>query len=77
MQTSKRAQDYLNTITKTTKLMNQYLNEEDYGSLKKLIDDLEIVCPVSGTKNWTDIRKFNLMFSTKIDLWLIKLQTFI
>ena len=66
LQTSERVQDYLNTITKTTKLMNQYLIEEDYGSLKKLIEEIGIVCPVSGTKNWTDIRKFNLMFSTKI-----------
>ena len=66
LQTSARVQDYLNTITKTTKLMNQYLIEEDYGSLKKLIEEIGILCPVSGTKNWTDIRKFNLMFSTKI-----------
>lgn len=27
---------------------------------------LEIVCPISGTKNWTDVRQFNLMFSTEM-----------
>ena len=31
-----------------------------------MIDDLEIKCPVSGTSNWTEVRQFNLMFSTKI-----------
>ena len=66
LNTSVRAQDYLKKINKTTNLMNQHLSNEDYISLKKLIDDLEIVCPVSGTKNWTEIRKFNLMFSTQL-----------
>ena len=32
--------------------------------MKKIIDDEGIVCPVSGTANWTDIRQFNLMFKT-------------
>ena len=31
-----------------------------------MIEELEIVCPVSGTKNWTDVRQFNLMFSTQM-----------
>ena len=31
-----------------------------------LIVDLEIVCPISGTKNWTEVRQFNLMFSTEL-----------
>ena len=34
--------------------------------LKNIINDLEIKCPVSGTSNWTDVRQFNLMFSTKM-----------
>ena len=33
---------------------------------KQLIVDLEIPCPISGSKNWTDVRQFNLMFSTEI-----------
>ena len=32
--------------------------------MKKIIDDEGIVCPVSKTANWTDIRQFNLMFKT-------------
>ena len=40
------------------------LNNSDLVELKRIIEDNEIVCPVSGTKNWTDVRQFNLMFST-------------
>jgi glycyl-tRNA synthetase len=34
--------------------------------VKALIEELGIVCPVSGTKNWTDVRQFNLMFKTQM-----------
>jgi len=44
--------------------MEQYIAQDDYESLKKLIIDRHVVCPVSNTCNWTDIRQFNLMFST-------------
>lgn len=37
----------------------------DLAGLKKLIEDNKIKCAVSGTVNWTDIRQFNLMFSTE------------
>ncbi|MFD2920132.1 glycine--tRNA ligase [Terrimonas rubra] len=37
----------------------------DLAGLKKLIEDNKIKCAVSGTANWTDIRQFNLMFSTE------------
>ncbi len=46
--------------------MVQALTDNDLAALKQLIEDLEIVCPISGTKNWTDVRQFNLMFETKI-----------
>lgn len=35
-------------------------------ALKQIIIDEEIVDPISGTKNWTDVRQFNLMFSTEM-----------
>jgi len=38
----------------------------DLAAIRQIIIDNEIVCPVSGTKNWTDVRQFNLMFSTEI-----------
>ena len=42
------------------------LKNDDLEELKKIIVDCEIVCPVSGTKNWTDVKQFNLMFKTQI-----------
>jgi glycyl-tRNA synthetase len=42
------------------------LNDSDLAELKQIIIDNEIVCPVSGTRNWTDVRQFNLMFATEI-----------
>lgn len=38
----------------------------DLASLKQLIEDLGIVDPISGSKNWTDVRQFNLMFATEL-----------
>ncbi len=45
--------------------LNVCLQNEDLKGLKDLIVIHEIACPVSGTKNWTDVRQFNLMFSTQ------------
>jgi len=42
------------------------MNETDLAGIKSLIEELEIACPVSGTKNWTDVRQFNLMFATQM-----------
>jgi glycyl-tRNA synthetase len=42
------------------------LERNDLADVKLLIEELGIVCPVSGTKNWTDVRQFNLMFSTQM-----------
>lgn len=46
--------------------MDELLAKGDYQSLKKLIEENKITCAVSETSNWTDIRQFNLMFSTQI-----------
>ena len=40
------------------------MNESNFEDLRQLILDCEIVCPISGTRNWTEVRQFNLMFST-------------
>ena len=42
------------------------MNKMDLEELKQIILDEEIVCPISGTRNWTDVRQFNLMFSTEM-----------
>jgi glycyl-tRNA synthetase len=45
--------------------MEALLAAEDFSGLKKLIEDYKMVCSVSDTCNWTDVRQFNLMFSTE------------
>ena len=42
------------------------LNDMNLEELRQIILDEEIVCPVSGTRNWTEVRQFNLMFSTEM-----------
>ena len=42
------------------------LNDNNLDDLRQIIVDEEIACPVSGTKNWTEVRQFNLMFSTEM-----------
>ncbi len=42
------------------------LNANDLEELRRIILDCEIVCPISGTRNWTEVRQFNLMFSTQM-----------
>eukprot|EP01037_Dinobryon_pediforme_P012442 gene12441-12529_t len=46
--------------------MDTALKNEDLPRLKDLIIEHEIACAVSGTRNWTDVRQFNLMFSTQM-----------
>ncbi|MDR2562390.1 MAG: glycine--tRNA ligase [Prevotellaceae bacterium] len=46
--------------------MFEALNANKLDDLRELIVDCEIACPVSGTRNWTDVRQFNLMFSTQM-----------
>jgi len=42
------------------------LEQSDLEGLRNIIVEEEIVCPVSGTRNWTEVRQFNLMFGTKL-----------
>ena len=42
------------------------MNANDLNELRQIIIDEEIVCPISGTKNWTEVRQFNLMFTTEM-----------
>lgn len=48
------------------KRMARSLEAEDLADVKALIEELEIVCPVSGSKNWTEVKQFNLMFGTRL-----------
>ncbi|HZZ74973.1 MAG TPA: glycine--tRNA ligase [Puia sp.] len=46
--------------------MDKLLAQSDFDGLKKLIEEKNIKCSVSGTSNWSDVRQFNLMFSTQL-----------
>ncbi|WP_028295381.1 glycine--tRNA ligase [Olivibacter sitiensis] len=46
--------------------LDSALEADDLPRLKTLIEEYEIVCPISGTRNWTEVRQFNLMFSTQM-----------
>lgn len=52
-------------IESILKKMNSFLKENDLGGLKNLIEELEITDSISGSKNWTEVRQFNLMFETQ------------
>src|SRR6202008_4681699 len=45
--------------------MDSLLAIDDFAGLKTLIEDNKINCSISKTSNWTDVRQFNLMFSTE------------
>ena len=53
-------------IDEVRKRMADALNANDLNELRQIIIDCEIACPISGTKNWTEVRQFNLMFSTQM-----------
>jgi len=48
------------------KKMDELLSKDDFEGLKNLIEENKITCAISGTSNWTDVRQFNLMFSTEL-----------
>ncbi|QWX83368.1 glycine--tRNA ligase [Cellulophaga sp. HaHaR_3_176] len=64
--TNQRVVDYQEKINTILKRLGQSLENEDLTDVRNLIDELDIVCPISGSKNWTDVKQFNLMFGTKI-----------
>ena len=65
-QTNPRVQEH---VAKREELHSRFakaMNGNNLEELRQIILDYEIVCPISGTKNWTDVRQFNLMFSTEM-----------
>ena len=65
-QTNARVLEYQTKIDEVRSRFVQAMNDNNLPAIKTLIEDLGIVCPVSGTRNWTDVRQFNLMFSTQM-----------
>lgn len=64
--TNQRIIDRQTEIDRVMGIMADCLKREDMAGLKNLIEELEIACPESGSKNWTEVRQFNLMFSTQL-----------
>ena len=64
--TNPRVVEYTNQINDTKKRLYGAMEANDFGAFKQLIEDIGVVCPVSGSRNWTDVRQFNLMFSTQM-----------
>ncbi|WP_345948394.1 glycine--tRNA ligase [Mucilaginibacter sp. PAMB04274] len=46
--------------------LDKAMKADDLPRLRELVIEHEISCPVSGTRNWTEVRQFNLMFSTQM-----------
>jgi len=53
-------------IDEVTGRMKKSLGENDLEGIRQIIIDCEISCPISGSKDWTEVRQFNLMFSTEM-----------
>ena len=65
-ETNERVAGYQNQIDEVNDKMNDALRKNDLVALKALIDSCEIADPESGSRNWTDVRQFNLMFKTQL-----------
>jgi glycyl-tRNA synthetase len=66
LKTNPRVVEYKQKIEEANARLKATMGSSDMAGMKKLMEDLEISDPVSGTKNWTDVRQFNLMFSTEM-----------
>ena len=66
LETNTKVKDYKNRIKTISKRLNESLDKDNLKDVKILIEELGIACPESGSKNWTDVKQFNLMFGTKL-----------
>jgi glycyl-tRNA synthetase len=64
--TNARVVEYQTKIDEINNRFKTAMENNDLAEVKQIIVDLEIVCPASGSRNWTEVRQFNLMFSTQV-----------
>ncbi len=64
--TNGRVVGYKQQIEDISKRLYGGMEANDLEAIRQLIIDLGISCPISGSKNWTEVRQFNLMFSTQM-----------
>ena len=66
LSTNPRVLGYQEKIDAILKRLGKSLEKEDLADVKALIEELDIACPESGSRNWTEVKQFNLMFGTKL-----------
>lgn len=66
LSTNARVLEYASKMKDIQTRFASLMEANDLAGIKALIEELGIVCPISGSRNWTDVRQFNLMFSTKV-----------
>ncbi len=64
--TNDRVKRYLGQRQEILSRLADSLTKEDLKDVKALIEELEIADPETGSRNWTEVRQFNLMFGTKL-----------
>jgi glycyl-tRNA synthetase len=64
--TNTRVVEYISKKNEILARMARSLETENLTDVKALIEELEIACPESGSRNWTEVKQFNLMFGTKL-----------
>jgi glycyl-tRNA synthetase len=64
--TNQRVLKYQKQIDELTERFQKALENNDLEELRQIIIDAEIVDPVGGSRNWTEVRQFNLMFETQL-----------
>jgi len=65
--TNPRVMEYQQKIDEMDSILKEGLESGNLNLIKELIEREGIVCPISGSKNWTDVRQFNLMYSTQMN----------
>lgn len=65
-ETNQRVVERQEQIDAVLQRLASAMRDGDMEALKTMIDEYEIVCPESGSRNWTEVRQFNLMFNTQL-----------
>jgi glycyl-tRNA synthetase len=65
-ETNPRVQKRMEEYETVRQRLAKAMTEGDLGDMKAMIEEYEIACPESGSRNWTEVRQFNLMFSTQL-----------
>lgn len=65
-ETNPRCVEYAQKAAAIEKQLAEAMKAGDMAALKTMLEELEIADPESGSRNWTDVRQFNLMFNTQL-----------